>query len=209
MKTKLIIFLFIASIFISCKKHNDESPDDSVKANINGFVQKGPFVNGSSITVNELLSSLAPTGRNFNIQITDNRGSFQLSNITLVSPFVSLRADGFYYNEITGSQSVAQLTLYCLSDLTNKTTINVNLLSHLEKPRIEYLISQGITFNIAKKQAEAEVLNIFNIHKNNIPESELLDITQSGDNNAILLAVSLILQGYRTEAELTELLSSI
>ena len=144
-------------------------------------------------TVNELLSSLAPTGRNFNIQITDNRGSFQLSNITLVSPFVSLRADGFYYNEITGSQSVAQLTLYCLSDLTNKTTINVNLLSHLEKPRIEYLISQGITFNIAKKQAEAEVLNIFNIHKNNIPESELLDITQSGDNNAILLAVSLIL----------------
>ena len=207
MRTKLIIFLFIALCAVSC--NNDKKETENVDVNINGYVQKGPFISGSSITAYELSSSLSPTGRTFNVQITDNKGSFQLSNINMVSSFVSFRADGFYYNEITGSQSVAPLTLYCLSDITNKTSINVNLLSHLEKPRIEYLISQGTAFSDAKKQAEKEVLNIFNIHKDSIPESELLDLTKSGDDNAILLAVSLLLNGYKTEAELTELLSAI
>jgi hypothetical protein len=105
--------------------------------------------------------------------------------------------------------SGAPITLYCLSDVHNKTTVNINLLSHLEKPRIEYLVSMGTSFSVAKKQAEQEVLAIFNIVAPNIPESELLDITHVGTNNGILLAVSLILQGYRTEAELSNLLASI
>ena len=39
--------------------------------------------------------------------------------------------------------------------------------------------------------------------------TENLNITQAGDDNAILLAISSILQGYRTESELTEMLSKI
>jgi len=56
--------------------------------------------------------------------------------------------------------------------------------------------------NKQKQSGEIETLD-------KIPDSELLDITKSGDNNAILLAVSLILQGFRSEAELTELLAAI
>ena len=40
-------------------------------------------------------------------------------------------------------------------------------------------------------------------------ESELLDITQSGDDHAILLAVSVILQGYLPVSDLSELLANI
>jgi hypothetical protein len=40
-------------------------------------------------------------------------------------------------------------------------------------------------------------------------DSELLDITKSGDENAILLAATAILQGFRTEAELSQLLADI
>jgi len=40
-------------------------------------------------------------------------------------------------------------------------------------------------------------------------ESESLNIAQEGEHNAILLATSVILQGYRSESELTELLSDI
>jgi len=206
-KLNLLIFLMIVLLGLSCKK---EKPISTASDNtLKGVVQKGPFIIGSSITVYEMLPSLAQTGRTFNAEILDNRGSFQIPDLVLISPFASLRADGFYYNEVTGSQSQAQITLYCLSDLSNKTHVNVNLLSHLEKSRIEYLYAQGSTFYDAKSQAEREVLNVFGIHKNNMPESELLDITQSGDNNAILLAISLILQGYRTEGELTELLANI
>jgi hypothetical protein len=83
------------------------------------------------------------------------------------------------------------------------------LLSHLEKDRTEYLLGQGKTFQEAKKQAQKEILNIFSISRNDMKYSETLDISSEGDDNAILLAISVILQGYRTTGELSELLANI
>ena len=50
---------------------------------------------------------------------------------------------------------------------------------------------------------------MFFINKPTMSESELLNISVDGDDNAILLAISLILQGYRTEAELSQLLGDL
>ncbi|MBU1368964.1 MAG: hypothetical protein KJ578_00120 [Bacteroidetes bacterium] len=211
MKAKSIILsIIITAIFIlnSCSKDEKSIPIIK-KEHISGFVQKGPFINGTSISINELNADLSQTGKMYNTQITDNKGSFEIGNIELVSNYISLRADGFYFNEILGEQSTSQITLYALSDISDKTTVNTNVLSHLEKPRVEYLESQGVVFSEAKSQAQSEILDIFNISTPLTESSEVLDISQDGDNNAILLATSLILQGYRTEAEVTELLSNI
>ncbi|WP_422359834.1 hypothetical protein [Reichenbachiella sp.] len=175
---------------------------------LSGSVQKGPFVNGTSITISELDSALIQTGHTFFTQITNDKGSFEV-DLELESDFVMLRADGFYFNEISGKTSTSQITLYALSDVTDSSTINVNILSHLEKPRVEFLISEGLTFVEAKKQAQSEVLSVFNIETDDIRSSELLDISQAGDDNAALLATSIILQGFRSEGELSELLSNI
>ncbi|MEX0686142.1 MAG: hypothetical protein WD267_05605 [Balneolales bacterium] len=71
----------------------------------------------------------------------------------------------------------------------------------------EYLVSEGLSFAEAKKQAQSEILNVFHMNKEDVVSSELMNIAMEGDDNAILLAVSSILQGYRTEAELSELIS--
>ncbi len=176
---------------------------------LQGLAQKGPFINGSSITIYELKSDLTPTGKTFNTQIKDNKGTFGIDNISLSSNFVSIRADGFYYNEILGKQSVSQITLYALTDITDHKNININLLTHLEKPRVEYLMKSGLSFSDAKKQAQKEILAIFNIRKDTINSSEDLNIAVEGVDNGILLAISAMLQGYRTESEMTELLSNI
>jgi hypothetical protein len=207
MKTIGVLLVYLTIILnTSCKKENS---DEITKSSLIGVVQKGPFISGSSISVYEMDVSLSQTGKAYTSQIINNKGTFQLSNVAFTYPYVCLRADGFYFNEITGTQSNSQITLYAYSDLTNKSSINVNILSHLEKQRIEYLVSQGLQFDLAKKQAEREVLGVFSITKSDLPESETLDLTKSGDDNAILLAISLIIQGYRTEAEMTELLSNI
>lgn len=216
MKNLNLFLIGVIVIFgISCRKEN-KAPDVNItpeveitKHSISGVIQKGPFISGSSISVYEMDASLIQTGKSYTAQITNNNGTFQLSNVALTYPYVNLRADGFYFNEITGLQSNSQITLYAFSDLTNKSSINVNILSHIEKQRIEYLVSQGLTFSLAKKQAEREILQIFSIYKSDLPESETLDISKNGDNNAILLAISLIVQGYRSESEMTELLSNI
>ena len=189
--------------------------DDAViiieKDKITGFVQKGPFINGTSISLFELDENLVQTGKIYNTQITKNDGIFELADVTLQSKFVSFRADGFYFNEVTGKKSDSQITLYALSDITDKESVNINILSNLEKSRVEFLISQEKTFGEAKKQAQKEVLKIFKIEKEEdlLENSEEMDISKTGESNAILLAVSAILQGYRSDSELTELLSNI
>jgi hypothetical protein len=99
--------------------------------------------------------------------------------------------------------------LYALSDITNQNQVNINLLTHLEKPRVEFLIEGGQSFEDSKVQAQREVLAIFNIDKQDIKTSEKLSISENGEDNAILLAISSILQGYHSESEMTELVSNI
>ena len=178
---------------------------------LTGQAQKGPFNNGTSINVAELSNTLSPTGRNFSSAITDNTGRFAVANVQLESPFVELRANGFYFNEVSNNISDAQLTLYALSDLTNKSSLNVNILTHLEKNRMQVLMSgdNPKTFAQAKLQAQEEVLAIFDYSRANMPASELLDISQGGAANAKLLAISAILQGDQTVGQMSELLANI
>ncbi len=204
----LIVIVFSMSIFFTnCKK--DKSNSTNTIQNVTGYAQKGPFINGSAVTVYDLQADLSPSGKSYNAQITDNKGTFQLNDIPLSSSYASLRVDGFYFNEVLGQQSAAQITLYSLCDVSGTGELNINILTHLEKSRVEYLIKNGQSFEDSKIQAQREVLAIFNIEKEDIKISEQLKISESGDDNGILLAVSAIMQGYRTESEMTELLSNI
>lgn len=200
------LLIVYSMFFTSCK---EDSPEVLTKTSLTGYIQKGPFLNGTSISVSELNKDLSQTGKVFNTQITDNQGTFDISNIQLTSPYIELKADGFYFNEVTGATSSSQLTLYALSDVANNNTLNVNVLSTLEKARVENLVAGGLSFAEAKKQALAEILAVFSISKSDIQSSELLDINKSGEDNGILLAISSILQGYRSEAELSELLANL
>lgn len=104
---------------------------------------------------------------------------------------------------------LALLRFFALTDVSNQSKINVNVLSHLEKSRVDTLMNTGTEFDAAKKQAQREILAVFSIEKSDINASESLSISDDGEGNAILLALSVILQGYRTPAELSELLADI
>lgn len=176
---------------------------------VEGFVQKGPYLNGTEVEIAELKEDLSATGRTFSSQTVDNRGAFGIRNVELVSQYVELKANGFYYNEVTDDNSAAQLTLYALSDLTGRSSLNVNLLSTLERGRVEYLVIQGMDFAEAKQQAQKEILALFEFEEGEINNPEHLDISRGGKNNAKLLAASLILQGYLEVADLSELLANL
>jgi len=97
-----------------------------------------------------------------------------------------------------------------LSDVTDHTTINVNILTHLEKRRVEYLVKEeGESFNDAKISAQSEILAIFGIDVDNMDDSESLDFIDDSESNAALIAISVILQGELGVGDLTELLATI
>ena len=53
------------------------------------------------------------------------------------------------------------------------------------------------------------MLKVFGFDDVAIGNSESLDITQNNEGNAVLLAMSVILQGYRSTAEFSELLANM
>ncbi len=177
---------------------------------VSGHVQKGPFANGSSLAVSELDAGLSPTGLVFNTELADDSGVFDLKEATVAHSVARLTADGFYFDENRGELSSARLELHALADLATAQTANVNLLGHLERPRTEYLVRDGgMDFASARAQAHDEVLAVFGMTGSSVDSFETLDISQGGDGDAMLLAASVLLQGYRSVGELSELLSAI
>ena len=161
---------------------------------ISGKAQKGPFVTGTTITVNELNGSLAQTGKSFTTSITSDDGSFGLSNIEMESNLALLSGNGFYYNEVLGELSPAQITLQAIADLNDAKTVNINVLTHITKARIETLVREGKSFADAKRKAEGEFQDFLGVTEHFNQGFEQMSIASEGDFNAMLLAFSVILQ---------------
>ncbi len=192
MKTKILamsLALIGMLAFASCTKEKAGG-----NFTFSGKVQKGPFVTGTTITVNELNTSLGQTGKAFTSSITSDDGSFGLSNVEMESNLALLSANGFYYNEVLGQLSSAQITLQALADLNNEETVNVNVLTHITKARIEKLVADGLSFGDAKRKAESEFQDFLGVTDHFNQGFEQMSIATSGDFNAMLLAFSVILQ---------------
>ena len=175
---------------------------------VSGVSQKGPFVNGSSVTVQELDGeSLAQTGASYEGKIKNDMGEFSVKVTKLASQYALLKANGFYRNEVTGEKSTSQVTLYALTDLSDRDEVNVNLLTHLEYERSLYLASEGLSVGKAKKQAESEVLASFGI-EGDFASAEDLSIFGTDEGAAALLAVSVLMQGNLSEADFSERLAN-
>ena len=216
MKKSILLIGIAALAFGACNdkdKTNELNGDEKLVdvAAISGNVQKGPFITGTSVRVAELNSALQQTGRSFETQIADNSGAFELKSVGQLSQYVELHANGYYYNEVKDDVSESQLSLYALTDLSGGTTPNINVLTTLERPRVEYLTSGGTSFADAKSQAQAEIFDIFKIdHEFSWLEgSERLNIASSGQGDAALLAVSAIMQGNLTAGAASELIASV
>ena len=170
-----------------------------------GVTQKGPFVTGSAVTVQELDGiTLKQTGKSFKGSIKSDKGDFAIKDIDLKSQYAILEASGYYRDEISGKKSTGTVTLRALTDLSNRKTVNINLLTHLEYERVMYLVTEKKKpIAEAKAQADREILAAFNI-AGDFGESEDLNIFESGDGNAALLAISVLMQADVDVAGLTE-----
>ena len=206
MKKKYLLFMLLGvSLFFACEK----SPENDLvitKSVFSGYVQKGPYINGSSVVINLLDKDLNQTGTVFSTQIIDNSGNFEQKNMEFASNFVELKADGYYFNEVKGENSTGSLTLYALADVADVNSVNINILTHLERQRIIYLVqNNNLSFSDAKKQARREVLDIFKFTLPDDIAAESLNIA----DNTLLLAVSVIVQGHLSTGDMSELLANI
>lgn len=221
MKKMLYLLPLFSILFLGCSEDGlggdgdggngsggSGGPNGSAKE-VAGYVQKGPFVTGTSVTIHELTDQLIPTGKSFAAQIKDDSGSFKVSG-EFSESYAEIIANGFYFNEVTNRLSGSPITLRTLSNLSGKENVNINILTTLQLPRIQKLIADGKTFKEAVAQSQKEVLKAFSIEQESAGNSfDQWTIAQKGEDNAILLAISSIMQDHRSEAELSELIAKV
>lgn len=173
-----------------------------------GYSQKGPFVKGSTVYLYELQDgkTLKQTNGNFVSRIDSDDGHFKFTARNLVSQYVLMQATGYYMNEVTNEKTSEMITLNGITNVMGRLTANINVLTHLEYPRVQHLVTvEKKRFNEAKRQAHEEILNAFRMNVADEQKFEDMNVSES----ELLKDISMLLQGTLTVAQLTERLSVI
>ncbi len=207
------------SVFFDCdaEKWNPETADGYIvkNASILGAAQKGPFKFNSPLQLREVLlrnDSLVYSGRVYNDEISSNKGDFVIPKVNLVYPYAVLEVRGLWRNEVSGEYSKDSMTLRVLTDLSKRTEVNINLLTHLEYDRAAKLVNDGYSVFAAKKQADFEIMTALGF-ATSVEYSEDLktfvpSTSESYGENATLMAISLLFIGDRTETEIQNAIGS-
>ena len=197
----------VANPSSSSEAANPSSSSEEQKPAVSGVSQKGPFLNKTPVMLYELNSSLAQTGDTF-LGMTDDKGNFKIEGIELASPYALLMANGYYRNEVRGENSAAPIMLYAIADMRDRSSVNVNILTHLEYDRVQALVKEeGKSFGKAKEQALGEILKVFGIDGSGFKGSEDMSIFGESESDAALLAISILLQSSLTEGSFLDLLA--
>lgn len=212
MKTKLL-FLTLYAVLLTLVSCTD-APNGGEKIKpgryaLSGKVEKGPFVRGSSISVQPLDESLNAIGSIFNGEIKDNSGIFDVGEVDLASQLVRITANGYYFNEVSGQLSQGTLHLVALADASNKKSINVNIITHLKAERIKRLVASGSKFADADKQAQKELLTQFGLQAFDDAVTNSNGITSGDDGAGVIIVMSSLILNNRSDAQITELLSTL
>lgn len=202
----MLLTMFLLSACGSDSEQAADSPRNPVTRSVSGIIEKGPFGQGSKVTLYELRKDLSQTGKSFKTQTTSHLGAFKIDGIELESPYVEMETNGYFYNEVKGEMSVAPITLNAIADITNRNSVNVNIITHLEFERVKKLVKDGSSFSSAKAQAEKELLKCFGI-TDEISTPENISITDNNRNASILLAISTIMLYNRSEGDFTAFMS--
>ena len=210
--TSLVLACTLTSMafWVACSSSGDKdvsggaSGDMGIVADIiTGDAQKGPFVKGSAVTVQGIdCKTMTLTDEHFEGVVKSDMGDFAMKDIALSSLCAVFEVTGQYRDELTGKKSAGEITLHALTNLKDRKTVNINVLTELEYERLMHLVTEEkMDFADAKKLAEKEVLATFGI-QGDFDNSEDLTIFESGDGNAALLAVSVLMQAETDDAGL-------
>ena len=178
---------------------------NQITASIEGVVEKGPFVKGTTVTLYELNpNTFAQTGKTFTGTVDGDDGSFSLGKLELGSRYVLVEASGYYWNELYGLKSTNPLSLKAVAKVGKDGKININVGTHITHKRILSLVENGMDFDKAKSQAEREVAEAFFGD-----QSEQAFENASIIDNEKLLALSVIMLLTGPEPDVTEMIASL
>lgn len=186
---------------------DEPAPEGGYTGTLTGVCEKGPLKAGSDVKLTFLDDALSPTGKSVSAKVADDYGKYTLQYTGMTS-YAMLEATGAFLNDIMGDAS-ASITLKSLIRAIDGETANVNVMTHLEAPRIAYLMKEnGMSYAEAQGKAESEVLKAFHM-KNFTVSARNLSVLGATEADGNLLAMSLLLQSEYASAEMQTVLDYV
>lgn len=212
-KTHLHIYsiIIVAIILSSCSKGENSTDFNLAQKTykVSGKVEKGPFISGSTITIQPMNDNMQMLGESYSTIIQNNAGYFEFDPKSFKYPFVEMTANGYFFNEVDGDLSSGTLYLRSLVYLSDNKNLNVNILTHIKYDRILKLIANGKSFVEANQQAQEELLTAFGLQRYSKKDVSSFSISDGSNESAALIAISCLLMSDKSEAALTEYLAKI
>ena len=216
---KTVLSIFISTSLVACGGGGGDSASNNAGATgttykiESGAFQKGPFVAGTTVTIQELDTNLQPTGKTYTTQ-TDDTGRFDVTGIS--SRFVEVFANGYYYDELNNAKSKGSVTLRAILDLiASSSKPSINTLTTVQTERLREIKKSGKSFSEAETDSKNAVLNIFGLPANTVTRLDSINLTgaSAGDESLLRATVAMLQvasnQSTSVEAELTSLLAKL
>jgi cysteine-rich repeat protein len=191
-------------------REDDATGDDGQdvgpsRVTVEGVVEKGPFVRGSSVRVSAVDGAANPTTDLVEGSTTDDLGTFSVQ-LEHQGP-VLLEATGTYFNEVTALLSTRTMALrsYCQLSGSEVQRCCLNLITQLAHERVRTRMREGETLEAAVAASEGELRRGLGVGPAGFdPEasgSSLSMLEGDTDAAAYLFAVSAVIaQAAATEA---------
>ena len=194
--------------FTSCEEEpivEPDGPGSNKYAHIEGYAQKGQLIKGSQVTAFVLDEDLKATGKSYPANISDDLGAFAV-DVKVEEPYLELRAEGYYFNEITGEVSESPIYLEAMGN-SQSDKLNINLFTTITKPRIKKLLAEDKGWANSTLTAQEELLAALGV-KEQTENFTDIDITGTDKSDAILLAFACIIQQDRSISEIVALIQN-
>jgi hypothetical protein len=161
---------------------------------LSGVAQKGPARSGSFVVLYALDNTAKRTGHTLITKINGKRGAFAFQlptewQNTTNSDFIEVVFTGHFFDESTGKYSLNPIRLSAFSPIHSTQQISINILTTLLTYRVRRLMTQGVSFSMARLSAATSLQKITNISANIASKT---DITRRSypQENAVLLFLS-------------------
>lgn len=208
MKKIVLLYLFgVLTVVTACRENNDLSgKEDKGSRNLSGYAQKGQLIKGSQITAFSYDAGVNPTGESFPANIADYLGHYSI-NSNSSAPYFEVRAEGYFFNELSGNVSESPLYLEAFVG-SNAINANINLMTTAIKNRVKKLVKSGNTIDQALAKAQGELLGSLGMTDTG-EAFHKMDITGISDADAQLLAFALMVQRGRTVSSMLALIQKV
>ncbi len=198
----LLYYSFFLVLLASCTETDSNENIEPENNVLYGYIQKGPFIAGDSVTAIALSDSFVQiVEKVYSTLVENDLGAYSIE-LGNACRYYEIFAKGHYFNEVSGEMSASELSLSSIMSVQDSGMCNINILTTLTRKRILNLINgQFLDFESAREQAENELFAVFGLLASTI-DINRMDIAQARDDDAKLLALSCLLQGDQTAEEL-------